>query len=73
MKGIQKLFMEIFGLFVDDGPFATAILVWLGLSHWYASRIHPPAPWSGYILFSGLAIIVLVSAVHFSMKQSGKR
>lgn len=31
MQWIRKITAEVFGLFVDDGSFALAVLVWIGL------------------------------------------
>ena len=39
MKWIKNIFREIFGLFVDDGAFALAILIWLSLMRWATSHL----------------------------------
>jgi hypothetical protein len=49
---------ELYGLFVEDGAFAIAILVWLGLFAAIAHLVDPPvrAP----LLFLGFAIVLIV-------------
>ena len=34
MMWIRNILSEIFSLFVDDGAFALAILIWLGIVRW---------------------------------------
>ena len=67
MQWITKIAREIFGLFVDSGSFALAILVWTGIV-WFASlRLRAPFP-GGLLLFLGLAAILLRSVLRFSRK-----
>ena len=62
MKWLSTIFREFCGLFVDDGPFAVAILVWLILVG-LTGRLLGVAPvWLGVALFAGLAVILVVSA-----------
>ncbi|MGH7226772.1 MAG: hypothetical protein ACRELF_26455 [Gemmataceae bacterium] len=63
MKWLKTIGEEVFGLFVDDGNFAIAIVVWLGIT-WFLS-VHTLAniQWSGVILFLGLVLILVESAV----------
>jgi hypothetical protein len=59
---VRTALREIFGLFVDDGAFAFAILVW-GVASWLALPRLAIAPgWDGAILFVGLAAILVESA-----------
>ncbi|WP_159013298.1 hypothetical protein [Acidisoma sp. S159] len=62
MKWIGTIVREVFGLFVDDGNFAIAILVWLALVGLGLPRLGIAAVWDGLILFAGLALIMVVSA-----------
>lgn len=62
MKWIGTIVREVFGLFVDDGSFAVAILVWLGLIGLGLPRLGIAAGWDGLILVAGLALILVVSA-----------
>ena len=62
MRWIGTVLREIFGLFVDDGSFAVAILVWLAIMWLVLPRIAVPAFWNGPVLFVGLALILVESA-----------
>lgn len=61
MRWIRSVTEEIFGLFVDDGHFAIAILAWVVLAVVLLPRIPVPAAAKGAILFAGLAAILLES------------
>lgn len=62
MGWIRTVMRELFGLFVDDGSFAVAILAWL-LLVWLGLRFGVGAGWAGLIMVAGLALILLESAV----------
>lgn len=63
MRWIKTVADEVFGLFVDDGRFAVAILVWL-LFVWLAvSRIGVAPVWAAIGLFLGLAAILVQSVI----------
>jgi hypothetical protein len=63
MRWLQAVLGEVFGLFVDDGSFALAIVVWVGIV-WLVRPWLPISPaWSGIILFAGLALILAESAL----------
>jgi hypothetical protein len=66
MKWLQNIFREIFGLFVDDGSFALAILLWLAIVRWATPHFNIPSGMTGVILFAGLALILAESAVRYS-------
>ncbi len=62
MGWLNTALREIFGLFVDDGTYALAILAWLVIA-WLALPSFAVGPeWQGAILFAGLAVILLASA-----------
>lgn len=63
MQWITGIAKEIFGLFVDDGYFAIAIIVWLGVIWFLSPHILAGNDWSGAILFAGLGLILLWSAI----------
>jgi hypothetical protein len=70
MKWLKTILREILALFVDDGSFAAAILVWLGVV-WFISRyIGPGSVWSAVTLSVGLVLILVESAVHFKKRKS---
>ena len=62
MRWLKAAIGEIYGLFVDDGHFALAILAWL-LLIWLAVSLLPSlVAWGGIVFFLGLAAILLVNA-----------
>ena len=61
MQWLKTSLREIFGLFVDDGSFALAIIIWLGLAWLILPRLTVSPAWNGAILFAGLALILLES------------
>jgi hypothetical protein len=59
MHRLKTIALEIYSLFVDDGPFALAILLWLAV----ASLLLPkrPAGQQGILLAGGLVLLLAVS------------
>ena len=70
MKWVSAVLREVFGLFVDDGSFAGAILVWLLLVGLGLPRLEVATGWQGLILFAGLALILVVSAGRRARRHS---
>ena len=69
MQWFRTIFREIFGLFVDDGSFAIAILVWLGVLWLLLPRLGFFSRWNGLILFAGLGLILVESAMRYARKR----
>ncbi len=69
MQWIKSIFREVFGLFVDDGSFALAVLVWIGVIWVLWQRFHLAIP-GGIILFAGLGGILIESVVRFSRRSA---
>lgn len=68
MSWIKAICREIFGLFVDDGSFALSVLAWLA-AVWLILPFAGIAPiWRSVILFVGLALILVESAVRRSRR-----
>ena len=63
MNALKAMLREMFGLFVDDGSLAIAVLVWLALLWLLLPQLPVPAVWHGVILFAGLLAILLESAL----------
>lgn len=59
MKWAKPVVRELWGLFVDDGAFALAIVIWLAIAWLILPTFMPAAPWAGVALFLGLALILL--------------
>ncbi|HEV2606946.1 MAG TPA: hypothetical protein VGT79_03080 [Xanthomonadaceae bacterium] len=68
MQWLKTIFEELIGLFVDDGSFAIAILVWLALLWLLLPRLPMPAVWNGPILFVGLGLILVESVLRRARK-----
>jgi hypothetical protein len=69
MNWLKNIFREIFGLFVDDGSFALAILLWLAVVRWATPHLNIPSGIKGIILFAGLALILAESATRYSRRK----
>jgi hypothetical protein len=63
MAWLRTIAAEMLGLFVDDGPFAAAILVWIALAWLVLPRLGLPETAKGPILFAGLASLLMGSAL----------
>ncbi len=70
MRWLQSILREILSLFVDDGSFAIAILVWVGLIIFVLPHVTHHANWLAPALFSGLALILIESVLRFSRRRS---
>lgn len=69
MRWIRTTLREIFGLFVEDGSFAIAILAWLGIVWLLVPHLGIVSPWSGVILFVGLASILVENALRYAARS----
>ena len=69
MRWLRSIAREILGLFVDDGSFALAIVIWLLLVVMLLPRAVASASWAGPVLFAGLAIILAQSVLHYARKR----
>ena len=63
MGWFKTAWSEFIGLFVDDGSLAAAVLIWIGAAWLLLPRLGLPPHWSTPILFIGLAVILVESAV----------
>jgi hypothetical protein len=61
---------ELWGLFVDDGVFAGAIVVWLLVGWCLLPRLGLPGGLPAFLLFAGLAAILVLSALR-AARQPG--
>ena len=62
MGWINTIVRETFGLFVEDGSFAAAILIWVAAVWLLLPRLGLSAHGQAVVLFAGLALILLESA-----------
>ena len=70
MTWLRTVFVEIFGLFVDDGSFALLILAWVGLTAFLLPYLGWASPLRGLVLFAGLAAILLGSAIRYTCRRT---
>ncbi len=61
MRFLRKMLGELFGLFVDDGAFAAAVVIWLAFVALLLPRLNAARTWGGAVLFAGLAVILIAS------------
>jgi len=62
MSWLKSTLGEIYGLFVDDGSFAVAVIAWLAIAWLVLPRLAVGPLAKGPILFAGLALILIESA-----------
>lgn len=66
MSVLRTIVSELLGLFIDDGLFAGAIVVWAALVGLVLPALNAPASWRAVLLFFGLATILVESVVRRS-------
>jgi hypothetical protein len=69
MRWLRSVGREVLGLFVEDGSFAVAILIWVALTILALPFVVAPAQWTGPALFAGLALILIESVLRFSRQR----
>jgi hypothetical protein len=62
---------ELWGLFVDDGIFAGAIVIWLLLGWGVLPRLGLSSGLPAVILFAGLAAILVMGSLRGARKRRG--
>lgn len=68
MQWIKTIFSELYSVFVDDGSFAIAILLWVVLLWLLVPRLGLSGSWNGALLFAGLCAILVESALRRARK-----
>lgn len=66
MKVLRTIIMELIGLFIDDGLFAAAVVIWAALVGFVAPVLGIPDLWRGVLLFVGLAVILVESVMRLA-------
>ncbi len=69
MRWMLTVLREIWGLFVDDGSFAAAIVLWVGLMWWLEQWGRVPNRVLGMLLFVGLGLILIESLLRFARER----
>lgn len=69
MNALRSIAREIFGLFVDDGALAVAIVLWVVLLRLILSRLGS-SPQAGAIVFAaGLGLILAESTLRYARRR----
>ena len=68
MHWIRVAVREVYGLFVDDGSFAIALLVWI-VAAVVALPLLGAGNWGGVALFAGLAVVLAESALRAARRR----
>jgi hypothetical protein len=71
MTRLISILREVFGLFVDDGSLAIAVLAWIGIVAFALPALGLPASMRAIILFIGCALI-LAENVARSARRSAR-
>jgi hypothetical protein len=58
VKTVIAACRELLGLFVDDGSFAIALILWSAAAGFFLPRLPVNAGWDGPILFLGYLLIL---------------
>jgi hypothetical protein len=69
MNTLKTIAHEILGLFVDDGSFAIAIIIWLALVWFLVRPLQLPTA-GGILLFLGFAAILVESVTRFARNST---
>jgi hypothetical protein len=72
MPWLKTIWSELFGLFVDDGGFAVAIVMWLAVVGIGLKRLGLAADLPPLMLFAGLVLILMASALRYA-RGRGRR
>lgn len=70
MRGALAIVRHLLGMFVDDGAFALAILVWVAVAAWLSLSGDLTPIWRGPLLFAGLACLLGVACLRAAARQS---
>ena len=69
MTFLRSVLAELFGMFVDDGSLALAILAWVAVIAAVQSLAAVPASMIGILLFLGLALLLLENVMRRARKS----
>jgi hypothetical protein len=70
MRWVLAIARHLLGLFVDDGGFALAILVWLGVAAALSLSGEVTPIWRGLLLFGGLAFLLGATCLRATSRRS---
>lgn len=60
MKALLTALQEVYGLFVEDGSLAVAILLWIAIAAFLFPRLpESTAVWRAPVFFAGIVVLLL--------------
>ena len=70
MRWISGAARELFGLFVDDGSLALAVLAWVAIAVLVFPALPIPGDWLAVALFAGLALILVENLLRTARRKT---
>jgi hypothetical protein len=70
MKAAITALQEVYGLFVEDGSYAAAIVIWLAIVCFVFPHLPGGGAWRGPLFFAGMAVILVESVVRAARAKS---
>ncbi len=71
MKAVIAAAREFLGLFVDDGSFAIALILWSAAAGFFLPDLPVDAGWDGPILFLGYLLILAENLHRTARRRNG--
>lgn len=69
MTWLKTIASEVFGLFVEDGSFAVALLLWIALLWVLIHYVAISGVAAAALLFGGLAVVLVESVLRFARSK----
>jgi hypothetical protein len=73
MSSLADILKEVWGLFVDDGSLALALIAWVAICAFGALHLPIPTQWDGPLLFAGCVAILVFAVLLTARGKSGGR
>ena len=70
MQTLLRIGRKLIGLFIDSGSLAATVLGWIVVCGVPVSQLLPNSAWQGPILFIGVALILVESALRGAKARS---
>jgi hypothetical protein len=61
MSSLHVILRNLWGLFVDDGNLALALVLWCAIAGLVLPRLDPSSAWNGPVLFLGCLAILIIN------------
>ena len=68
MRWLPTVGREVWGLFVEDGSFAAAIVVWVAVVVFGVRKAGLSTHWGGVALFGGLALVLIENVLRYARR-----